>query len=105
MLPCIELLGMPRDKTMTISRDGRAAEIAGFGMPAMMRAWLIQALTGRRASEVLLMDFDPLVPVPGIDPAAVPDGGMIARLRYQQTKIDGAPMTILVGADVVRDHP
>lgn len=29
----------------------------GFGQPAMMRAWLIQALTGRRASEVLLMDF------------------------------------------------
>ncbi len=48
------------------------------------------------------MDFDPLSPVPGIDPADVPDGGMVARLRYQQTKIDGAPMTILVGADVVQ---
>lgn len=27
---------------------------------------------------------------------------MVARLRYQQTKIDGAPATILVGADVVQ---
>jgi hypothetical protein len=27
---------------------------------------------------------------------------MVARLRYQQTKIDGAPETILVGADVVQ---
>ena len=48
------------------------------------------------------MDFDPLVEIPGLDPATVPDGGMVARLRYQQTKIDGAPMTILVGADVVQ---
>src|SRR5215469_6120394 len=101
MLACIELLGMPRDQSMTITIDGRDHEIAGFGQPATMRAWLIQALTGRRASEILLMDFSPLSPVPGIDPAGVPEGGMVSRLRYQQTKVDGAPMTILVGADVV----
>ena len=100
MLACIELLGMPRSQSITITCDGRANEVAGFGQPATMRAWLIQALTGRRASEILLMDFDPLSPVPGIDPAEVPEGGMVARLRYQQTKVDGAPKTILVGADV-----
>lgn len=66
-----------------------------------MRAWLIQALTGRRAAEVLMMDFEPLTDIPGLDPATVPDGGMVAKLRYRQTKIDGAPTTILVGADVV----
>ena len=102
MLQYVELLGLPRDQSMTITRDGRDAEAAGLGQPAMMRAWLIQALTGRRAAEVLLMDFDPLTAIPGVDPAAVPDGGMAARLRYQQTKIDGAPATILVGADVVQ---
>ena len=102
MLAYIELLGLPRDQAMTITRDGQEVEVAGFGQPAMMRAWLIQALTGRRASEVLLMDFDPLSHIPGVDPAAVPEGGMVARLRYQQTKIDGAPDTILVGADVVQ---
>jgi integrase len=101
MLACIELLGMSRGQSMTITRDGRDLSVAGFGQPATMRAWLIQALTGRRASEILLMDFAPLSPVPGIDPAEVPEGGMVARLRYQQTKVDGAPMTILVGADVV----
>ena len=102
MLQYVELLGLPRDQAMTITRDGQEAEVAGLGHPAMMRAWLIQALTGRRAAEVLLMDFDPLSPIPGVDPAAVPEGAMVARLRYQQTKIDGAPSTILVGADVVQ---
>jgi integrase len=100
MLQYVELLGLPRDQAMTIARDGQAVEAAGLGHPAMMRAWLIQALTGRRAAEVLLMDFEPLTGIPGVDPAAVPEGGMVARLRYQQTKIDGAPTTILVGSDV-----
>jgi integrase len=101
MLAYVELLGLPRDQTMTISQHGHDVEIAGLGQPAMMRAWLLQALTGRRAAEILLMDFEPLTDLPGIDPTAVSDGGMVARLRYQQTKIDGAPATILVGADVV----
>ena len=102
MLSHIELLGLPRDQARTITRDGRQAELVGSGHPAVMRAWLIQALTGRRASEVLMMDFEPLSEVPGLHPAAVPDGGMVARLRYQQTKINGAPDTILVGADVMQ---
>jgi integrase len=102
MLSHIDLLGLPRDQARTITLDGRRAGFTGFGHPAVMRAWLIQALTGRRASEVLMMDFEPLSEVPGLDPATVPDGGMVARLRYQQTKIDGAPDTILVGADVVQ---
>jgi integrase len=102
MLSHIELLGLPRGQAKTITRDGQQAELNGFGHPAVMRAWLIQALTGRRASEVLMMDFDPLSEVPGLDPASVPDGGMAARLRYQQTKINGAPDTILVGTDVVQ---
>jgi integrase len=102
MLQYVELLGLPCDQVMAVTRDGGEAELAGLGYPAVMRAWLIQALTGRRAAEVLMMDFSPLIPVPGIDPATVPEGGMAARLRYQQTKIDGAPQTILVGADVVQ---
>ena len=103
MLEYVELLGLPRDQAMTITRDGQEIEVAGFGHPAMMRAWLIQALTGRRAAEVLMMDFDPLCRDPRRrTPTAVPEGGMVARLRYQQTKVDGAPATILVGADVVQ---
>ena len=102
MLSHIDLLGLPRGQAKTITRDGQQAGLGGFGRPAVMRAWLIQALTGRRASEVLMMDFEPLSEVPGLDPATVPEGGMVARLRYQQTKINGAPDTILVGADVVQ---
>ena len=77
MLQYVELLGLPRDQAMTITRDGQAVEVAGLGHPAMMRAWLIQALTGRRAAEVLLMDFEPLTAIPGVDPSAVPEGGMV----------------------------
>lgn len=102
MLQYVELLGLPRDQNMTITRDGQPVDVGGLGQPAMMRAWLIQALTGRRAAEVLLMDFDPIADIPGVDPATVADGGMVARLRYQQTKVDGAPATILIGADVVQ---
>jgi Phage integrase family len=48
-----------------------------------------------------MMDFAPLSPVPGLDPSrAAETGGPAARLRYQQTKIPGAPQAILVGADV-----
>ncbi|MFD0271740.1 tyrosine-type recombinase/integrase [Streptomyces sp. NPDC127106] len=101
MLTHIELLGLPAEQTRTVVRDGCQVELAGLGHPAVMRAWLIQAMTGRRASEVLMMDFEPLSDIPGLDVAAVPEGGMVARLRYQQTKIDAAPNTILVGRDVV----
>jgi len=101
MLTHIELLGLPVDQSRTMVRDSAQVEVSGFGQPAVMRAWLIQALTGRRASEVLMMDFAPLADIPGLDVDAVPDGGMVARLRYQQTKIDTAPNTILVGRDVI----
>ncbi len=102
MLSHIDLLGLPRDQARPVTRDGQQIELSGSGHPAVMRAWLIQALTGRRASEVLMMDFEPLSEVPGLDLASVPEGGMTARLRYQQTKVNGAPDTILVGADVVQ---
>src|SRR5260370_7707140 len=72
MLGRMEGLGLPGDQSMTITRDGQEVQVAGSGQPATMRAWLIQALTGRRASEILLMDFEPLSPVPGIDPAPLP---------------------------------
>ena len=81
MLQYVELLGLPRDQTMTITRDGQAAEVAGLGHPAMMRAWLIQALTGRRAAEILLMDFHPLHRHPRRRPGRRPrrrDGGPAA---------------------------
>ena len=74
----------------------------GLGDEQAMRAFLLAIATGRRINEILMMDFAPLSPVPGLDTSqAVHDGGPAARLRYQQTKIAGAPQAILVGADVV----
>ena len=73
-----------------------------------MRITMLVALLGRRVSEICLLDRDPLLPLlpagpqPQGDPAG--DGGTqapVAKLRYQQTKIDGAPDTILVHAEVV----
>ena len=70
-----------------------------------MRILMLLARTGRRVNEICLLDRDPLLP---LGPAAQRDrrrDGFVARLRYQQTKIDGAPDTILVDAGDRRDHP
>ena len=51
MLQYVELLGLPRDQAMTITRDGQETEVAGLGHPAMMRAWLTHgdtAMAGTR---------------------------------------------------------
>ncbi len=47
-------------------------------------------------SEILLLDRNPLIPMQG---DAAED---VVKQRFQQTKIEGAPDTIFVGADVVR---
>jgi integrase len=68
---------------------------------------MLVALLGRRVSEICLLDIDPLLPLsPTVsttsgEPAADDDQALVAKLRYQQTKIDGAPDTILVHAEVV----
>ena len=82
--------------------NGTPRQIKGLGDEQAMRAFLLAIATGRRINEILMMDFAPLSPVPGLDVSqAGQDGGPAARLRYQQTKIAGAPQAILVGADVV----
>ena len=55
-------------------------------------------------SEICLLDRDPLLPLlsaPASSPAAADGQAPVARLRYQQTKIDGAPDTVLADAGVV----
>ena len=61
---------------------------------------MLQARLGRRISEILMLDTDPLLPLAGHPAGAGEPGAMVARLRYQQTKIDGAPDTVLVDAEV-----
>jgi integrase len=87
---------------------GAAAEQGGFSDEQAMRITLLVALLGRRISEICLLDRDPLLPLLPTTAAGRPDTATdgdaqapVAKLRYQQTKIDGAPNTILVHADVV----
>ena len=78
----------------------------GFGDEQAMRITMLVALLGRRVSEICMLDRDPLLPLGPVNP---PDSGeaaqnptaAVAKLRYQQTKIDGAPDTILVHSEVV----
>jgi integrase len=72
----------------------------GLGDPQAMRLLMLLALTGRRISELCLLEFDCLLPVEGLALGDDEDGA-VAKLRYQQTKIQGAPNTILVDRDVV----
>ena len=57
----------PRDQTKTVIVDGERREVAGRGDPQAMRAFLLEVLTGRRINEILLIDPEPLSPLPGID--------------------------------------
>ena len=72
--------------------------------PCASLCW--QARLGRRINEICLLDPDPLLPLARCPGTPRPDHGddgqaSVAKLRYQQTKIDGAPDTILVDAEVV----
>lgn len=87
------LLAAPKD-------EGGLDDIQAF------HALMLQLRTGRRVSEVLLMDFDPLSPLlPANEEAkqVVDDGqGFVARMAYQQTKIESSqPASIPVDAEIV----
>jgi integrase len=80
---------------------GTPAADGGYGDEQAMRITLLAALLGRRINEICMLDPDPLLPLlplPG-EPRQEKNGGRqapVAKLRYQQTKIDGAPDTVLV---------
>ena len=81
---------------------GRPTVDGGLGDEQAMRILMLLARTGRRVSEICMLDHDPLLPLhqPGTGTADDADG-FVARLRYQQTKIEGAPDTILVDREIV----
>jgi hypothetical protein len=90
----LPLIGLPRGQHMTTTRsDGTQVEVEGFGDPQAMRMILLQILTGRRASEVRICEFDCLSPADG---PADADSQEVTRFRYAQSKIDIAPDTILI---------
>ncbi|MCJ0980465.1 tyrosine-type recombinase/integrase [Rhodococcus sp. ARC_M12] len=86
--------------------SGLLAQPVGEGGLGDLQAFHILMLllrTGRRANEVLMMDFDPLEPILRTSSSENTDGaGFVARMRYQQTKIESntAP-TIPVDEEIV----
>ncbi|SDQ50544.1 site-specific tyrosine recombinase XerC (plasmid) [Tsukamurella tyrosinosolvens] len=150
MLCYLDVLAADRGRHVTLTHpDGTVSLVAGLGDPQAARIWLLQALTGRRASEILMLDVDPIEPIPGFErpptaPAEHPanradnrvtsrvndrvtggvegrvgdgvgteavasddagdgedSGVFVAKLRYQQTKVDGVIPTILIEQAVV----
>jgi integrase len=93
------MLSAGPNETVTVTINGESRSVNGYGAPQLMRMLLLQMLTGRRASEICLCDFDCLSPATDRAVEAA-DGEQVARFRYAQSKIDHAPDTILVDAEV-----
>jgi hypothetical protein len=73
----------------------------GLGDEQAMRVLMLLARTGRRVNEICMLDRDPLLPLDTAGPRRPgDDGGFVARLRYQQTKIEAGPDTILVDQEI-----
>ncbi|ROR83248.1 Site-specific recombinase XerD [Plantibacter flavus] len=76
---------------------GDAREDGGLADPQAMRILLLMMATGRRISEICMLDAEPLINIErGSDGKTE-----VAKLRYQQTKIEGAPDTIFVDHEVI----
>ncbi|MEV7630669.1 hypothetical protein [Actinoplanes sp. NPDC089786] len=64
----------------------------GFGDEQAMRIMMLVARLGRRVSEIRMLDRDPLL---ALDRRTATDedddGAFVAKLRYQQTKIEQGP--------------
>jgi hypothetical protein len=98
----LPLIGTDHDQQLVVHRgDGQHVTVTGLGDPQAERMILLQILTGRRHSEIRTCEFDCLSAVPDrvVDAA---EGEQVARFHYAQSKIDAAPDTILVGADVTQ---
>jgi integrase len=104
MLAYLDVLAAQRGARVPVTHpDGTVSLVKGIGDPQAARIWLLQALTGRRASEILMLDHHPLEAIPGAErPTASDDpDAFVAKLRYQQTKVDGVLPTILIEQAVV----
>jgi integrase len=97
----LPVLGAHRGDPVALERPGTdPVTLPGQGDPQAMRMLLLQILTGRRASEICLCDFDCLSPT--VARRGREHGQEELMLfRYGQSKIDQAPDTIMVDAEIV----
>jgi integrase len=104
MLSYLDVLAAQRGALVSVTHpDATVSLVKGLGDPQAARIWLLQALTGRRASEILMLDHNPLQAIPGAERPTDSDDpdAFVAKLRYQQTKVDSVVPTILVEQAVV----
>lgn len=102
MVSVIDILAAPTDQTVTVTPPGREPITStGLGDPSAARAWLLQAMTGRRVNEILMLDYDPVISLDGVDLESAKGEDFVARLRYQQTKVDGITPLILIDKDTL----
>lgn len=78
----------------------------GMGDLQAFHALMLQMRTGRRLNEILMMDYEPLSALLHLTPeaaaAAQAGDGFVARMDYQQTKVEaGQPASIPVDAEIV----
>ena len=76
MLTYLDVLAAdPKQKVVLTRPDGTVTVVPGLGDPQAARIWLLQALTGRRASEILMLDYDPLEAIPArtVPPRRMPN--------------------------------
>lgn len=100
MAECIKILMVPTTEKVTVYPVGREPIASrGLGDSQAARFWLLQAALGRRASEILMLNYNCLTAIPGAE--TTDPNAFVARLTYQQTKIDGIDPTILVEQYVV----
>lgn len=82
----------------------RPKEDGGFGDIQAFHALMLLIRTGRRINEVLMMDFDPLIPLQNRRRRNLDEDGtgFVARMHYQQTKVDaGQRNSIPIDAELV----
>jgi integrase len=78
----------------------RAKDNGGIADLQAFNALMLLIRTGRRINEILMMDFEPLIPLVGHSTDG-PDG-FVARMRYQRTKVlSPDPASIPVDAEIV----
>ncbi|OLB91038.1 MAG: hypothetical protein AUI15_23430 [Actinobacteria bacterium 13_2_20CM_2_66_6] len=89
-----ELLGMPTDQTLQFVINGQPRAVPGLNAPQVMRAWLLQAETGCRASEILAAPYDCATLLTdgqrealAID-ADQADGELVAFFDHRRIKVD-----------------
>ncbi|WP_369185209.1 tyrosine-type recombinase/integrase [Streptomyces sp. Y1] len=93
-------LGAPVGETVAITLNSITKLMPGYGDEQAMRMLMLQIMTGRRANEICMLDYDCLSTAP---PGAmkVSAGERIARFHYAQSKIEGAEETIFVDEPVI----